>query len=658
MLGCTLASVRLLSGATYYANSSTGNDSNNGGNGAPWKTFTTALGKLSSGDTLICTGSWTVTSQYNCATPNITIQGNGNATLDIRPASNTGLLAFSGSGLLFSGFTIIDTVTPSGILSVLIAINGNNSTMANCTIRDFGPQSVDDEVIINVNGSGTTLTNLFFYNIQDRDLFRIFSSFNRFTSCTFSNCTNPNYGPSHSDVFQTWYVGPNVVLSNVIENCYFVNVSQAILQLKGTPDNVNCNPGLEGVWSVRNCIWNNAQSWSVVSTDRIRLYNNLFYKSGLNQDAIITYVCATAGRYFNNVFIDCYIDKGTSPVTGNNAFTSSPWSGTGDFLTTEAACKFVNAAAGNFRLQAGSSLIGKGLNLSTDATMSKMDADGNVRPSTGAWDVGPYQYGAAGPATNPVIQVSPTSLYYGSALTNTSATNSIVVQNAGGGTLAGSVSVSTPFYLVGSGAYSLGSNQSQTISIRYTPTAAGDYSRTATFTGGGGTVASLSGSAWAPLPGLSFASTAGTITSPFTASGGYISQTVDTGVSDGGHAVYGFAVSSAGDYTVSVNVNAPDSSANSFFVNIDAEPQDPAMTWDIPVTSGFTNQLVAWRGSGTPDASEFIPKVFNLTAGVHQLIIVGREPGAQLGQITVAPYQANRPAVPSPPPNLHVVQVR
>jgi len=94
---------------------------------------------------------------------------------------------------------------------------------------------------------------------------------------------------------------------------------------------------------------------------------------------------------------------GPNSTDATNAFTSSglSWGGTGDFVTTEAACKFVNAAAGNFRLQAGSSLIGKGINLSSDLSMSSKDADGNVRPSTGAWDIGPFQYSAGGTNTAP-----------------------------------------------------------------------------------------------------------------------------------------------------------------------------------------------------------------------------------------------------------------
>ena len=101
---------------------------------------------------------------------------------------------------------------------------------------------------------------------------------------------------------------------------------------------------------------------------------------------------------------------------------------------------------------------------------------------------------------------------------------------------------------------------------------------------------------------------------------------------------------------VQTSVNAPGDAANSFYVNIDAEPQDPYMVWDIPVTTGVQTRLAAWRGSGTFDNNQFTPKVFNLAAGAHQLIIRGREAGVQLQSITIV-------RAPEPPRNLRVVAV-
>jgi len=140
----------------------------------------------------------------------------------------------------------------------------------------------------------------------------------------------------------------------------------------------------------------------------------------------------------------------------------------------------------------------------------------------------------------------------------------------------------------------------------------------------------------APLPGLLFEAESGTITSPFTVNGGYVSQSVETvDPATGGRASYIFNISDAGDYMVKALVNANSLGSDSFFVNIDGEPVSPEMIWDIGVTNGFEEREVSWRGSGTPAVNEFVPKVFTLTAGEHELIIRGRERDTLMDRITV-----------------------
>jgi HEAT repeat protein len=131
---------------------------------------------------------------------------------------------------------------------------------------------------------------------------------------------------------------------------------------------------------------------------------------------------------------------------------------------------------------------------------------------------------------------------------------------------------------------------------------------------------------------LRFQARSGTITAPFTASGDSISQAVQTSTtSKGGRAVYRFTITNPGVYVVQALVDAPGPSANSFCINIDAEPVNPAMIWDIkPVTVGFENRLVSWRGVGTDISAEFVPKLFSLTRGVHELIIRGAKADTRL----------------------------
>lgn len=141
-----------------------------------------------------------------------------------------------------------------------------------------------------------------------------------------------------------------------------------------------------------------------------------------------------------------------------------------------------------------------------------------------------------------------------------------------------------------------------------------------------------------PQP-VRLAAASGWVESPFVITNGTLYQPVETlGVSQGGRALYPFNLSQAGDYVVQATVSAPHGGANSFFVNIDAEPVAPDMIWDIPLTSGFESRTASWRGNGTFDQNQYVPKVFTLDAGPHQLILRGREAYSRLLDLTVAPY--------------------
>jgi hypothetical protein len=132
--------------------------------------------------------------------------------------------------------------------------------------------------------------------------------------------------------------------------------------------------------------------------------------------------------------------------------------------------------------------------------------------------------------------------------------------------------------------------------------------------------------------GLTFAADSGTINAPFALLGGVLSQSLLTGLLGSGRAAYDFTISTPGDYIVSALVNAPNNGADSFYVNIDSEPTDPFMIWDIPATTGFTNRTVTWEGLAGSS-----PTIFKLSAGTHQLIIRGREANTQLQTITISP---------------------
>jgi hypothetical protein len=135
---------------------------------------------------------------------------------------------------------------------------------------------------------------------------------------------------------------------------------------------------------------------------------------------------------------------------------------------------------------------------------------------------------------------------------------------------------------------------------------------------------------------LMLPASAAVVSAPLILTNGCISQPETTELAGGGRAVFNFTVTNAGNYVVQALVDAPAEDSNSFYVNVDVPPKDPAMIWDIDVTSGFEERTVSWRGKGTAESDEIVPKRFNLSTGTHKLIIVGREP-AELKSISIRP---------------------
>jgi hypothetical protein len=144
-------------------------------------------------------------------------------------------------------------------------------------------------------------------------------------------------------------------------------------------------------------------------------------------------------------------------------------------------------------------------------------------------------------------------------------------------------------------------------------------------------------------PGLTFpVSAAASIKTPFVLTNDYLYQPdIKTELNeDGGKAIYNFTITNADDYVIHASVNAPGEDSNSFFLNIDAQPEDPLTIWDIDVTSGFEDRVVSWRGDGDAGGDQFSPKRFKLAPGKHQLIIIGREPDTQLKTLSIRPAPA------------------
>jgi hypothetical protein len=95
--------------------------------------------------------------------------------------------------------------------------------------------------------------------------------------------------------------------------------------------------------------------------------------------------------------------------------------------------------------------------------------------------------------TMPIISVSPRQIEFGAVPLKESVTNSFVVENWGGGKLIGKASVPRPFKILSGSSYRLSPGDAQIVTISYTPSGAPVDTNVVTFTGGGGTIARVTG---------------------------------------------------------------------------------------------------------------------------------------------------------------------
>ncbi|MCX8089447.1 MAG: hypothetical protein N3I86_00710 [Verrucomicrobiae bacterium] len=344
-----------------------------------------------------------------------------------------------------------------------------------------------------------------------------------------------------------------------------------------------------------------------------------------------------------------YFNSGAAPHINyrGRAYTLGEWKSAFEPGAITAAPQFVSysprAATNDFHLRpTDTAARDAGVNLSA---YFSTDKDGVVRPQGAGWDIGPYEFAVGGPVN------LPPNVSTGTNATLYLPTNSFVL--AGGASDPEGASLALNWMQVSGPATATLVSRSSAVTRVIFPTNLGVYTFRLTASDGTNSASAetqVTLAAPQAAPVAMFEAESGTVTAPFGVSAGAVSQAVETDLISGGRAVYAFNVPSQGQYTVTAWVNAPTTSANSFYINVNAEPTDPYMIWDVlPLTSGFEARTVSWRGNGTFDNNEFNPKVFTLTAGAHSLVVIGREANAALDRFEIRPVVAlpARPVAPS-----------
>jgi hypothetical protein len=159
-----------------------------------------------------------------------------------------------------------------------------------------------------------------------------------------------------------------------------------------------------------------------------------------------------------------------------------------------------------------------------------------------------------------------------------------------------------------------------------------------------------------PLPGLAWEAEHGTMLAPYVATCGVAAHCVRTnGPAAGGRLSYRFVVNEAGPYVVQAFIAASKLAAppGAVYLNIDAEPTGPEMIWDVPGDAYYQERLASWRGSGTRQENEFVPVVFYLSEGDHELIIRGSSWGMRIDRIRIVPHESTL-SPPGPPMDLRI----
>lgn len=447
------------------------------------------------------------------------------------------------------------------------------------------------------------------------------------------------------------------------------------------------------------------------TVENVRIYNNLCYNNPLNgilladwddggairhpvsHVTVANNTCYRNGRGIsvtnddarevvirNNILSEnssdqIYLTVPMESLTVDHNLVNGPNRFSGDAVI-EADPAFRDSDAGEFRLLASSPAVNSGS--SVDVPVS--DFDGILRPLGTGYDLGAFEFGTPSDSPPGLLSFDTSSLSeddLGSAVIRVSESSKIiqipVVRTQGSAGPAGlhasivdGTAVAGQDYVASDSdlAWADGETGARNLAIQIldddllevpeTLSVRLENAQGATLSPPNTIVITIVSDE--PLPGLDWEAESGIISAPFITTCGVVTQYVRTsGPLKGGRASYRFVVPTAGPYIVEALIAASKlaNPPGEIYVNMDGEPTGTEMIWDVPGDIFYRERRVSWRGSGTRKDDEFVPKIFQLTAGEHELIMRGIRWGLRVDRVRVLPWSPGV-APPTAPGGLRI----
>ncbi len=348
--------------------------------------------------------------------------------------------------------------------------------------------------------------------------------------------------------------------------------------------------------------------------------------------------------------------------TDYNLYSGTKNSLDGSHSISSAANPFVNFAARDYHIGSSSSARNVGVALTANGFIDK-DMDGTTRGLDGTWDIGAYEYASGGGGTtNPLMVLSISQKDYGLLKVGNVSNVTVLMTNAGTGSFSGTASATAPFSVTAGSTYTLFSGSNHSITLRYTPTAQGEHTSAATFTGAGGGAIQLNGKAYTNQTGMFWWATNGLVTAPMFIGGGMVQNdgsSSENSATETGYALLGFSSPSNGYYYFTASARGTNTANDSFYFQVDSSPNYPSNIWDIiPTTTNTQFRTVGARGAGSPTTPDYPTNIFYLTSGDHWAAFWYREPYAGVSNVVLNSFNTNSGTAPvfyQSPDNLRLI---